>query len=336
MVIKKLYENGIFKKKFNKNGNEILSNIELLCFLDINNINKFKNIILDHLKKYYKLENFIKYLNNYLFKLPHQAYNYSQLIKYFEEKNNSNFINKLYTTNNIVESVNAMLAFNLPKRVTQNIDFVKSVSKLLSIESLDIKNSKRKDYKTQALLKLIQEEELNKKLKWISFENFLKYLKLVIKKENHNMNEIEVNKLIENYNNILNDDNYSQDDDDKKEDNKISGNKSNISSEEENNNIIIENQNNINENIMEEIEDDDINNSYDNLENKDEQKLIDNIINLIEECNIDNNFNSQGNKKDDNKNNTIINEYNWNSLEKNKNIYESKMNVHWIKKKKKI
>ena len=65
-----------------------------------------------------------------------------------------------------------MLAFNLPKRVTQNIDFVKSVSKLLSIESLDIKNSKRKDYKTQALIKLIQEKELNKKLKWISFENF--------------------------------------------------------------------------------------------------------------------------------------------------------------------
>ena len=136
------------------------------------------------------------------------------------------------------------------------------------------------------------------------------------------MNEIELNKLIENYNNILYGDNSSQDDD-KGEYIKISGNKSNISSDEENNNTIIENQININENIIEEIEDDDINDSYDILENKDEQQLIDNIINLIEDCNIDNNIDSQGNKKDDNKNNTIIKEYNRNGLENNKNIHES-------------
>lgn len=137
------------------------------------------------------MENFIKYLNNYIFKLSHRVYNYSKLIKYFEEKNNSNFINKLYTTNNIVESVSAIFAFNIPKRATQNIDFVKSVAILLSIESLDIKNSKRKDYKTRALLNLTQEEELNNTLKWISFENIVKYLNLVIKKDNHDMNEIQ-------------------------------------------------------------------------------------------------------------------------------------------------
>ena len=44
------------------------------------------------------------------------------------------------TTNNIVESINAILAFNLPKRITQNIDFIKNITKILSIESLDIKN----------------------------------------------------------------------------------------------------------------------------------------------------------------------------------------------------
>ena len=38
---------------------------------------------------YDKKDNFIKYLKNYLFKLPNQIYNYSQIIKYYAEKNDS-------------------------------------------------------------------------------------------------------------------------------------------------------------------------------------------------------------------------------------------------------
>ena len=297
MVRKKLYESGIFKKKFNRNGYEILSNIEILCFIDMNNIDKFKKIIIDNLKKYDKIDNFIKYLNNYLFKLPHQIYNYSQLIKYFAEKNDLRFINKLYTTNNIVESINSILAFNLPKRVTQNIDFIKSITKILSIESLDIKNSKRKDYKTKALLYLIKEEDLNKNLKWISVDMFKKYLNLIIEKENDNMDEIEIKKLIESYTNIL----CQEGDDSKKEDTKSSGNKSADSSEEEINKIVNEKNKYINDDLIEEFEEDDINISSDNFDIKDEQKIIDNIISLMDNCKIDNNIDSKELKMKDNK-----------------------------------
>ena len=68
MIRKKLKQSGIFNKKFNKIGFEILSNKELLCFLDINKINNFKKII-TVLKKYDKIEKFTKYINNYIFKL---------------------------------------------------------------------------------------------------------------------------------------------------------------------------------------------------------------------------------------------------------------------------
>ena len=203
----------------------------------------------------------------------------------------------MYTTNNIVESINSILAFNLPKRVTQNIDFIKSITKILSIESLDIKNSKRKDYKTKALLYLIKEEDLNKNLKWISFDMFKKYLNLIIEKENDNMDEIEIKKLIESYTNIL----CQEGDDSKKEDTKSSGNKSADSSEEEINKIVNEKNKYIHDDLIEEFEEDDINISSDNFDIKDEQKIIDNIISLMDNCKIDNNIDSKELKMKDNK-----------------------------------
>ena len=58
---------------------------------------------------------------------------------------------------------------------------------------------------------------------------FLKYLNLIITKENDNMNEMEITKLIDTYTNILNGNKSQEDDDYKKEDTKSSGNKSYIS-----------------------------------------------------------------------------------------------------------
>ena len=45
-------------------------------------------------------------------------YNYSKLIEYSKENNKSNFIEKLFTTNNICENINSKLNFNLPKKST--------------------------------------------------------------------------------------------------------------------------------------------------------------------------------------------------------------------------
>ena len=60
---------------------------------------------------------FIKYLKNYLFKLSPKIYNYSDLIEHFQKDESNNiFLEKLYTTNNICESLNSKLSFYLLKK----------------------------------------------------------------------------------------------------------------------------------------------------------------------------------------------------------------------------
>ena len=336
MVRKKLYQSGIYNKKFNKIGFEILSNIELLCFLDIDKINNFKKIINNNLNRFEKIEKFSSYINNFIFKLSPHIYNYSELIKYFKDKHEEKFINKLYTTNNIVESVNGVLAHNLPKRVTNNNDFVKCISKILYLDSLEIKSLKRKDYKTRALLRLIRDENLNINLKWVSFDEFCKYLKLVIEDENENINELEKNKLIDNYINLLNEDNdeinsdsisvdnnkisNSSDEEDNiifdkiENNNKDNDNKISNSSDEENNIIFdkieIKNKDNIKIQSENELLDESIN----ELEINDNKQKIKNIIQLFDNCKFDDNSpsfkneinNNDNNINNDDKNNSVL------------------------------
>ena len=65
----------------NKSSIEILRNIELLWFLEKRNLDKFKKIIIEKLSDIPKLETFIKYLKNYIFKINPSIYNYDELIK---------------------------------------------------------------------------------------------------------------------------------------------------------------------------------------------------------------------------------------------------------------
>jgi hypothetical protein len=93
------------------------------------------------------LTKFIGYLKNYLFNLNPQIYNYSELIKYFQLKDNILYLQKLYTSNNICESINSKLKYYLPKRTTNNYDFVKSIWKVLLNDKILKNNIIRKDYK---------------------------------------------------------------------------------------------------------------------------------------------------------------------------------------------
>ena len=66
MIRKKLSSCGICKLKSNKISLEIIRNIQMLCFIDKNNIKKFKDIILDKLSNIESLNLFVKYLKHYL------------------------------------------------------------------------------------------------------------------------------------------------------------------------------------------------------------------------------------------------------------------------------
>ena len=104
-------------------------------------------------------------MKNYLFKIEPQVYNYSKLINYYQKANENKFLEKIYTTNNILESINSKINLYLPKRATTNFFFVKSLSNVIINDELRIKKIIRKDLKTKAILQIIKELDFNNNLK---------------------------------------------------------------------------------------------------------------------------------------------------------------------------
>jgi len=118
-----------------------------------------------------------------------------------KSNNENKYLNKFYTTNNIVESINSKLNYYLPKKSTNNIDFLNSITKLLSNSILNEKNIIRHDYVTRSILLLIEDLNFNDSLKWINYDDLNSYLRKVINKFEKNLNQNEV----QNYLNMIND-----------------------------------------------------------------------------------------------------------------------------------
>ena len=131
-------------------------------FIDIKNIKKFQNIILNKLENEDKIKPFIKYLKNYLFKLDGNIYNYSEIINHFKNLKDDRFVEKLYTTNNICESLNSKINFYLPKKTINNKAFIESLTKVLLNSATTKAETIRKDFVTKSLLNLIRDLDLNK------------------------------------------------------------------------------------------------------------------------------------------------------------------------------
>ena len=186
MIRKQLIKSGLCKKKLNKNAVEILRNIEIITFIDKINIKKYKEIIIINLQDRENLSKFVKYLKDYLFKLNESTYNYEDLIKYkieekkdnnFNENNDNIYFKKLYLTNNISESINTKLNYYLPKKATDNKNFVDSLTKVLINNMFNNKDIIRHDYVTRAILLMIKELNLNKNFKWITYNEYIKFQK---------------------------------------------------------------------------------------------------------------------------------------------------------------
>ena len=63
------------------------------------------------MKRFKKYNNFINYINNYWFSKVYTEYNYYSFIVKFKE--NDPVLNRLYLTNNIIESILQKLNINL-------------------------------------------------------------------------------------------------------------------------------------------------------------------------------------------------------------------------------
>ena len=55
-------------------------------------------------------------------------------------------MNKFYFTNNIVENINSKFNYYLPKKITNNVDFVNSISKIIINSKFNKNEVKKKNF----------------------------------------------------------------------------------------------------------------------------------------------------------------------------------------------
>ena len=109
-------------------------------------------------------------------------------------------MNKIYFTNNTVENINSKINYYLPKKITNNVDFVNSISKII-INSKFTKNEViRKDYITRSIISIIKKFKLNETPRWISYSDFKLELVNIILNNDDNIKDNDVELLF----NILN------------------------------------------------------------------------------------------------------------------------------------
>ena len=143
-----------------------------------------KLIILNKLDEHRKYDKFISYLKRTWFKKGRKDFNYSKVIK--EYYNNIKIIDKIYLTNNIIESLHSKINSYLPKYKTTVYNFIKSLENVIFNDTIKNISVKRYDFKTRSLLILIDKENLNNNVHWVDNEVFIKYLNAINLNNNSN------------------------------------------------------------------------------------------------------------------------------------------------------
>ena len=280
-LFKKMKQIG-YKSENNKNIFMTLKNIEILCFIKPELINKYLLFLNNIMKNDKKDKLLLDYIENYwLNNRVYKDFNYYDFIKNVKNEIGLKF---LFITNNIIESFHGKIEKYLPKGKTTSKGFILSMSKILKEYELPKICIKRHDYKTRTLINIANDYNEGKKFRWYNYSEYKNIEKEVIKNLNKNINEDSLEGIIVDINNL--------DENDK-------GNKSinsNVLNIDENNSdfSLEEDEKNYNENILEKI-------GF-NYENDSNNRLIsliehDNFIDSIEG---ENSKNEIDNKKNEN------------------------------------
>ena len=187
------------KNKLNKKCYEVLKNIEILSFISKSKIENYIKFIISELEKKDDMKKLIPYIKKNWFKKNYEFFNYSELL----EKSiggDDKYLDKFYITNNISESLHAKLNFYLPKNVTNSEMFSLSLTKVLIDDTIKKDCIKRYDFKTRALIKIIEKFNLNENPKWINYKVFNTYEKELIINSSHNQSDYEINEIYKNIN----------------------------------------------------------------------------------------------------------------------------------------
>ena len=226
----------------------------------------------------------------------------------------------MYTTNNIVETINSKLDFYLKKGITNNISFFNCMTQILSVTENEFNinnNSKRHDYITRTFIKIIESNYFSNGFKWITYKDFLEFEKRILYNENEELSSLEIDNLIEfidgkNINlNLINNEEISNDKVDEEE-NEFKTSSKNIIIEEDNikrgkENDDEENELSHSEEIyLEDIKDSNCNNIMKLLELLDINDPSDSLVNNIEYKEKENNLRDLNNITKFEKNDNII------------------------------
>ena len=131
-------------------------------------------------------------------------YDYEELINYkkinflnLNEINDIIYCKKLYLISNICESINIKINYYLPKKSTDNKDFLDTISKVIINNSFNNNNIIRHDYITLAIILMINNLKLNENVRWINYEEYLTFQKMIINANMNDMNDNQRNEYIE-------------------------------------------------------------------------------------------------------------------------------------------
>ena len=167
---KTIIELKIFKKKLNKKSYELLKNLEILAFIDIDKITLFIEFYKEHIFLSENEKNFLSYYENTWIKKFKNIFNYSFLIndilkiknvyKNNEGKNNSEkelisklkSLNKVYCANNICESIHSKISKYLGNNKVIKAASRDTLNFILNEYEFKISNIQRRDYVTRILI----------------------------------------------------------------------------------------------------------------------------------------------------------------------------------------
>ena len=116
-------------------------------------------------------------MNNYWFSKVYTEYNYYSFIVKFKE--NDPVLNRLYLTNNIIESIHQKLNSKLNNQPSNKLAFINSLKNIFINDIIKNDTVKRYDFITKSLINLIEKEELENYIKWIDYDTFKFYLKII-------------------------------------------------------------------------------------------------------------------------------------------------------------
>ena len=177
-------------KKMNKRAYELLKNLEILCFIDNKKITYYFNYLKNNIFKEKNEKDFMEYFENVWIKRYKNLFNYYHLINdilkiknlYINNKGNANSektlisklknLNKLYTTNNICESIHGKIANYLSKGKVSKVAFRDTMNFILKEYLYKTKGIVRRDYNTRTIIILIEKFQLNYTPKFIVYKTY--------------------------------------------------------------------------------------------------------------------------------------------------------------------